>query len=77
MAAQEKCCILEYYEKEQKLTFTSPTKNDQFSLGNFIHTVASGKRIDSVSQLSVGDSMVVRIKDGTIKTEVTDIDFTK
>ena len=58
-----------------RLDGLSPAK--KLATGFGYVTDASGKRIDSVSQLSVGDSMVVRIKDGTIKTEVTDIDFTK
>lgn len=58
-----------------RLDGLSPAK--KLATGFGYVTDASGKRIDSVSQLSVGNSMVVRIKDGTIKTKVTDIDFTK
>lgn len=36
-------------------------------------TDSTGSRVDSVSQLNVGDSMVIRIKDGTISGQVTDV----
>ncbi|MBP3727400.1 MAG: exodeoxyribonuclease VII large subunit [Pseudobutyrivibrio sp.] len=36
-----------------------------------------GKRIDSAADLAIGESMIVRIKDGTIKSQVTEIEFTK
>ena len=36
-------------------------------------TDSTGSRVDSVGQLNVGDSMVIRIKDGTISGQVTDV----
>jgi len=52
-----------------RLDGLSPAK--KLSTGFGYVTDASGKRVDSVQQLSVGDDIVLRIKDGVINSQVT------
>ena len=58
-----------------RLDGLSPAK--KLATGFGYVTNEAGKRVDSAADLSVGDSMIVRIKDGTIKSQVTEIEFTK
>ncbi len=54
-----------------RLDGLSPAK--KLATGFGYVTDASGKRVDTVEQLSVGDTMMVRIKDGSVISQVTDI----
>ena len=58
-----------------RLDGLSPAK--KLATGFGYVTNEAGKRVDSAADLAVGDSMIVRIKDGTIKSQVTEIEFTK
>ncbi len=54
-----------------RLDGLSPAK--KLAAGFGYVTDNSGKRVDSVNQLSVGDSITLRIKDGTIESQITNI----
>lgn len=58
-----------------RLDGLSPAKKLATGFGYVTNEV--GKRIDSAADLAIGESMIVRIKDGTIKSQVTEIEFTK
>ncbi|SFH52035.1 Exodeoxyribonuclease VII large subunit [Pseudobutyrivibrio sp. OR37] len=57
-----------------RLDGLSPAK--KLATGFGYVTDAFGKRVDTVEQLSVGDTMMVRIKDGSVISQVTDIQIT-
>ena len=68
---------LERYENKLiafsgQLDGLSPAKKLATGFGYI--TDVNDLRIDSISQLQIGDSITLRIKDGTIKSQVTDID---
>jgi exodeoxyribonuclease VII large subunit len=54
-----------------RLDGLSPAKKLATGFGYL--TDDTGKRIDSVAQLKIGDGMIIRIKDGTIESQITGI----
>lgn len=58
-----------------RLDGLSPAK--KLAAGFGYVTAADGKRVDSVSDLHVGDSLHIRIKDGEVESQITDISTVK